>query len=108
MNTNNTLKIGVPNGSLQEATFGLFRKAGFHFTVSGRSYSPTVYDPELEPLLLRPQEMPQYVEKGILDCGLTGYDWLRDCGADLRIISRLTYGKQTLNPIRIVLAVQKG
>lgn len=107
VNTSNTLKIGVPKGSLQEATFGLFRKAGFHFTVSGRSYTPSVDDPELEPLMLRPQEMPQYVAKGILDCGLTGYDWLCDCGADLRIVCRMTYGKQTLNPIRIVLAVQK-
>lgn len=98
----------MPKGSLQEATFNLFRKAGYHFVASGRSYSPTVDDPEMEPLLIRPQELPTYVGQGILDCGLTGFDWVQDCGIDLHIISRLTYGKQTLNPIRIVLAAQRG
>lgn len=101
------LKIGLPKGSLQEATFGLFRKAGFVFIASGRSYVPSVDDPELEPLLMRPQEMPRYVEQGILDCGLTGYDWVQDSAADVRVLSRLTYGKQTLSPIRIVVAAHK-
>jgi ATP phosphoribosyltransferase len=102
------LKIGVPKGSLQDATFNLFRKAGFSFTAGGRSYVPTVDDPELDPLLIRPQELPQYIQQGILDCGLTGFDWVQDNGADVRVLSRLTYGKQTLNAIRIVLAAQKG
>ncbi|HEY3267855.1 MAG TPA: ATP phosphoribosyltransferase [Armatimonadota bacterium] len=102
------LKIGLPKGSLQEATLGLFRKAGWHFVAGGRSYVPSVDDTEIEPLLIRPQEMPQYVEQGILDCGLTGFDWVQDNGSSVRVLSRLTYGKQTLNPIRIVLAAQKG
>lgn len=108
VNSEPLLKIGLPKGSLQEATFNLFRKAGYAFISSGRSYVPSVDDPELEPLLIRPQELPQYVEQGILDCGLTGFDWVQDHGANVRILSRLTYGKQTLNPIRIVLAAQKG
>lgn len=107
VNQENTLKIGLPKGSLQDATFNLFRKAGYQFIASGRSYVPSVDDAEIEPLLMRPQEMPRYVEQGILDCGLTGYDWVRDCGAKVRVLSRLTYGKQTLNPIRIVLAVAR-
>ncbi len=108
MNQEPVLKIGLPKGSLQEATLSLFRKAGYMFIASGRSYVPSVDDPEMEPLLMRPQEMPRYVEKGILDCGLTGFDWVQDCAAQVRVMSRLTYGKQTLNPIRIVLAAQKG
>jgi len=108
VNSDNILKIGVPKGSLQEATFNLFRKAGYSFIAGGRSYVPTVDDPEMDPLLIRPQEMPLYIQQGILDCGLTGFDWVQDNGADVRVLSRLTYGKQTLNPIRIVLAAQKG
>jgi ATP phosphoribosyltransferase len=108
VNQEQKLKIGLPKGSLQDATFNLFRKAGYLFIASGRSYVPTVDDPEMDPLLMRPQEMSVYVEKGILDCGLTGFDWVQDCGAKVRVLSRLTYGKQTLNPIRIVLAVQNG
>ncbi len=108
MNQEYTLKIGLPKGSLQDATLNLFRKAGYLFIAGGRSYVPSVDDPEMEPLLMRPQEMPRYVEQGILDCGLTGFDWVQDCDSKVRVISRLTYGKQTLNPIRIVLAVQKG
>lgn len=108
MKQEQTLKIGLPKGSLQEATLNLFRKAGYSFVAGGRSYVPTVDDPDMEPLLLRPQEMPRYVEQGILDCGLTGFDWVQDNGSPVKVLSRLTYGKQTLNPIRIVLAVQKG
>ncbi len=100
------LKIGIPKGSLQEATFTLFRKAGFEFRMSsGRSYHPTVDDPELEPLLLRPQEIPRYVEQGILDAGLTGKDWIEDNEADVVEVADFTYSKATLNPIRVVLAV---
>ena len=68
------LRIGIPKGSLQEATFAMFRKAGFHFLVDSRSYLPTVDDEEMEALLIRPQEIPRYVQDGILDGGLTGYD----------------------------------
>ena len=100
------LKIGIPKGSLQEATFALFKKAGFEFrTSSGRSYHPTVDDPELDPILLRPQEIPRYVEHGILDAGLTGKDWIEDNGSQVEEVAELTYSKVTLNPIRVVLAV---
>lgn len=101
-----SLKIGIPKGSLQEATFALFKKAGFEFrTSSARSYHPTVDDPELSPILLRPQEIPRYVEHGILDAGLTGKDWIEDNGSVVEEVAELTYSKVTLNPIRIVLAV---
>lgn len=99
------LKIGIPKGSLQEATFTLFKKAGYDFRMnSGRSYHPVVDDPELAPLLIRPQEIPRYVEQGILDVGLTGKDWIEDNGSDVREVAEFTYSKATLNPIRIVLA----
>src|ERR1051326_8620432 len=99
------LKIGIPKGSLQEATFSLFRKAGYEFrTSSGRSYHPAGGDPEIEPLLIRPQEIPRYVEQGILDVGLTGKDWIEDNGSDVVEVDDFTYSKATLNPIRVVLA----
>jgi ATP phosphoribosyltransferase len=99
------VKIGIPKGSLQEATFALFRKAGWEFRMSGsRSYHPTVDDPELEPLLIRPQEIPRYVESGILDCGLTGKDWITDNGSDVHEVCELHYSKATHNAIRVVLA----
>jgi ATP phosphoribosyltransferase len=99
------LKIGIPKGSLQEATFTLFRKAGFEFRMSsGRSYHPTVDDPEIDPLLIRPQEIPRYVEEGILDVGLTGKDWIEDNGSDVEEVGEFQYSKATLNAIRVVLA----
>jgi ATP phosphoribosyltransferase len=98
------LKIGLPKGSLQEATFGLFAKAGWEFRVDARSYQPVVNDPEISALLVRPQEIPRYVEDGILDIGLTGKDWIEDNGADVYEVSELRYSKITRNPIRIVLA----
>lgn len=98
------LKIGLPKGSLESATFELFAKAGFDFVSTGRNYQPISDDPELEPTLLRPQEIPLYVQDGVIDCGLTGYDWVVDCGADVREICELRYSKLTLNPIRIVIA----
>ncbi len=103
------LKIGIPKGSLQEATFALFKKAGYEFRMSsGRSYHPSVDDPELEPLLLRPQEIPRYIEQGILDAGLTGKDWIEDNGSDVLEVAELGYSKATLNPIRVVLAALNG
>ncbi len=99
------LRIGIPKGSLQEATFTLFKKAGYEFRMSsGRSYHPSVDDPELEPLLIRPQEIPRYIEQGILDAGLTGKDWIEDNGSQVIEVAELTYSKATLNPIRVVLA----
>src|SRR6476659_11110943 len=99
------LKLGLPKGSLQEATFNLFQKAGFNFRSSSRSYQPVVDDEEIEPILLRPQEIPSYIEQGVIDAGLTGADWIADTGAKLHEICELRYSKITNNPIRIVLAV---
>jgi len=94
---------------LQEATFALFRKAGWDFKVpSGRSYEPVSDDPELETVLLRPEEIPLYVRDGILDAGLTGHDWITDCGVDIHEIAELHYSKMTTNPVRIVLAVHEN
>lgn len=102
------LRIGLPKGSLQEATFSLFERAGYLFKSSSRSYEPMVNDDELEPILLRPQEIPQYVEDGIIDVGLTGHDWVTDCGVDVHEVCELRYSKLTTNPIRVVLAVHQG
>lgn len=99
------LKIGLPKGSLQEATFSLFERAGFKFRTGSRSYEPVVDDPELDPVLLRPQEIPLYVADGVIDAGLTGHDWITDCGVDVHEICELSYSKLTNNPIRVVLAV---
>lgn len=100
------LKLGLPKGSLQEATFALFERAGFSFKLgSNRSYSPVADDPEIEPILLRPQEIPIYIQDGILDAGLTGADWVADCNANVHEVCELRYSKLTNNPIRIVLAV---
>lgn len=100
-----TLKLGLPKGSLQEATFNLFEKAGYNFRTSSRSYQPVVDDEEIEPILLRPQEIPIYIQQGIIDAGLTGADWIADTGASVHEICELRYSKLTNNPIRIVLAV---
>jgi ATP phosphoribosyltransferase len=98
--------LGLPKGSLQEATFGLFRKAGYRFVVqSSRSYFPATDDPELEAMLLRPQEMARYVEDGVLDVGLTGHDYVVESGADVAEVAELTYSKATARPYRWVLAV---
>lgn len=100
------LRLGLPKGSLQEATFNLFRKAGWDFKVpSGRSYEPISDDAELEAILLRPQEIPLYVQDGVLDAGITGYDWIQDCDADVHEVLELHYSKNTRNPIRVVIAV---
>lgn len=99
------LKIGLPKGSLQEATVGLFKKAGFKITLSERSYFPAIDDPELEVVLLRAQEMSRYVEKGILDCGLTGNDWILENNSSVIKVKELIYAKRSLVPVRWVIAV---
>lgn len=99
------LRLGLPKGSLQDATFSLFERAGFRFKTTSRSYEPIVDDEEIEPILLRPQEIPEYVADGVIDAGLTGHDWVTDCGADVEELCELRYSKLTNNPIRIVLAV---
>jgi len=99
------LKLGLPKGSLQEATFRLFGQAGWNLRVDSRSYQPTVDDPELEAILMRPQEIPRYLEDGVIDAGLTGRDWVEDNGVDVVEVCELAYSKATRNPIRVVLAV---
>src|SRR5690242_13586129 len=95
----------MPKGSLQEATFALFKKAGWDFRVSTRSYQPVVDDDELEPVLLRAQEIPRYVAAGVLDVGLTGHDNVMESGADVLEVAELIYSKATSRPYRWVLAV---
>jgi ATP phosphoribosyltransferase len=102
---NKILRIGLPKGSLQESTLKLFRKAGYHISVSGRSYYPVFDDQEIESMLIRAQEMARYVESGILDCGLTGYDWIMDQAADVKEVAELIYAKEGLKPVRWVIAV---
>ncbi len=99
------LRLGLPKGSLQESTLKLFRKAGYHISVSSRSYYPSFDDPEIESMLIRAQEMARYVENGILDCGLTGYDWIMEQGADVKQVAELNYAKEGLRPVKWVIAV---
>ena len=99
------LRLGLPKGSLQDATVALFEKAGFKVHVSSRSYFPTVDDEEISPVLLRAQEMSRYVEDGTLDCGITGLDWIRENGSKVECLAELVYSKATANKVRWVLAV---
>jgi len=98
----------MPKGSLQDATFALFKKAGWDFRVSARSYQPVVDDDELEPILLRAQEIPRYVAMGVLDVGLTGHDNVIECEADVYEVAELIYSKATSRPYRWVLAVPQN
>ncbi|MBN1257103.1 MAG: ATP phosphoribosyltransferase, partial [Planctomycetes bacterium] len=100
-----TLKIGLPKGSLQKSTFELLEKAGWSFSVSSRSYYPRSNDEELEAMLLRPQEMSRYVERGVLDMAITGLDWTRENDSDVEILEHLTYAKASRQAVRWVLAV---
>src|SRR5438270_6081328 len=100
-----TLKLGIPKGSLENATVDLFRRAGFTITTSSRSYFPHIDDPEIECMLIRAQEMARYVEDGILDAGLTGKDWILENSAEVRELADLFYSKQTFGKVRWVLAV---
>ena len=97
--------LGLPKGSLQESTFALFKRAGFTVTCSSRSYVPSIDDEEIKCRLLRPQEMSRYVELGLLDAGICGWDWVYENGSDVQEICELNYSKATSNPVRWVLAV---
>lgn len=99
------LKLGLPAGSLQEATARLFAAAGYKLSFSNRSYYPTIDDPEIECTLVRAQEMPRYVQDGSFDCGLTGYDWVQENGADVEELAELVFSKASRRPVRWVLAV---
>jgi ATP phosphoribosyltransferase len=102
------LKLGLPKGSLQESTLKILKKAGFNASVSDRSYFPSIDDPEIEPILLRAQEMARYVQDGALDCGITGNDWVLENGAEVVRVAELTYAKQSLSKVRWVLAVPES
>lgn len=97
--------LGLPKGSLQEATFNMMRKAGFNVQAGPRSYVPSVDDPELQCRLIRPQEISRYVELGLLDAGITGYDWIYENNSDVIEVSEMCYSKATSRPVRWVLAV---
>ena len=101
----NLLKLGIPSGSLQEATAELFRRAGYRITFSSRSYYPTIDDEEIECLLIRAQEMARYVADGALDAGLTGHDWIMETEADVHEVAELVFSKQSRRPVRWVLCV---
>jgi ATP phosphoribosyltransferase len=102
------LKLGLPKGSLENATIDLFRRAGFHITTSARSYFPAIDDPEMECMMIRAQEMARYVEDGVLDAGLTGRDWVQENEADLVTVADLIYAKQSFGKVRWVLAVPEA
>lgn len=99
------LKLGIPAGSLQDATVQLFQKAGYNIKISSRSYYPTIDDHEIECLLIRAQEMARYVGQGILDAGITGYDWITESGADVHEVCELVFSKVSRRPVRWVLCV---
>lgn len=101
----NKLVLGLPKGSLQEATFLMMKKAGFTIRGGSRSYLPSVDDPELDVRLIRAQEISRYVELGMLDAGITGQDWIVENGSDVHEVAELIYAKQGLRPVRWVLAV---
>lgn len=102
------LKLGIPKGSLENATVDLFRRAGFTITTSSRSYFPGIDDPTIECMLIRAQEMARYVEDGILDAGLTGRDWIQENEADVVPVADLIYAKQSFGKVRWVLAVPEA
>jgi ATP phosphoribosyltransferase len=99
------LKLGIPAGSLQEATFELFRKSGYNISVQPRSYVPTIDDDEIECLLIRAQEMARYVANGALDAGLTGHDWIVETNSDVKEVAELRFSKVSRRPVRWVLCV---
>jgi ATP phosphoribosyltransferase len=102
------LKLGIPKGSLENATVDLFRRAGFQITVSSRSYFPSIDDPDIECMLIRAQEMARYVEDGVLDAGLTGRDWVMENDARVHTVADLIYAKQSFGKVRWVLAVPES
>ena len=104
----NVLKLALPKGSLQEATIGLLRRAGFAFSVGERSYNAACDDPEIEAKLIRAQEIARYVQDGVFDAGLTGLDWILENGAKVVEVCTLPYSKQSARPVRWVLAVPEN
>ncbi len=105
MSTQQKLRLGIPKGSLQDATIALFERAGWRIFANGRSYFPSIDDDDIECMLVRAQEMARYVEHGALDAGLTGNDWILENQSDVERITSLTYSKQSRNAVKWVLAV---
>ena len=103
--SSNILKLGIPKGSLEEATVNLFAKAGYNIQIKSRSYFPSIDDNEIECMLIRAQEIARYVQNGVLDAGLTGKDWIQENRADVVEIADLVYSKTSSRPVRWVLAV---
>lgn len=101
----NKLKLGIPKGSLQDATVALFQRAGWNIYANGRSYFPSIDDSEIECTLIRAQEMARYVDHGALDAGLTGIDWVVESGREVKSVASLVYAKQSRQRVRWVLAV---
>ena len=104
----NKLRLGIPKGSLQDATIALFKRAGWNIYADGRSYFPSIDDSEIECMLIRAQEMARYVDHGVLDAGLTGIDWVVESGLDVASVTTLTYAKQSRRKVRWVLAVPES
>ena len=102
------LKLGIPKGSLEEKTLEIFKKAGFNIYISSRSYFPSVDDSQIQIVLLRAQEMSRYVEDKVLDCGITGEDWILENNSSVLRLADLLYAKKTINPIRWVIAVKEN
>ena len=105
MTERKTLRLAIPNGSLQQATVDLFGKAGYNMVVRERSYFPTVDDDEIECMLVRPQEQPRYVQDGIIDAGITGYDWIMETGSKVMEVAEMVYSKVSRRPTRWVFVV---
>jgi ATP phosphoribosyltransferase len=102
------LRVGIPKGSLQETTKKLFALAGFHLRISGRSYYPDIDDPEIQCILIRPQEMARYVAQGVLDCAITGLDWILETGADVKELADLKAPWPNYGTVRWVMASKEG
>lgn len=101
----NRIVLGLPKGSLQETTFMIMKKAGFNIRSSSRSYLPSIDDPDIELRLIRAQEISRYVELGVLDAGITGFDWIQENNSDVQEVEELLYAKQGMRPVRWVVAV---
>jgi ATP phosphoribosyltransferase len=108
MTESKKLRLAIPNGSLQQGTVELFNKAGYNMVVRERSYFPTVDDEEIECMLIRPQEQPRYVQDGIIDAGITGFDWIQETGANVIEVAEMIYSKVSRRPTRWVFAVPNG